>query len=447
MHEQHGLRTRVRALPGAARLAAGAVAAACAVAVAGVGIETREAAATPVSAFYTPPAQLPATPGAIIKTEPMTILATPPTAAGWPVRAQHVMYTSRLQDGTPTAVTGTYIEASGPWQGAGPRPTVVIGPGTAGQADHCAMSVAFSTGLTLSADPSVSLSANQEMPSSAVWSALGARVLVTDYIGLGTPGIHTFANRIEGGHAILDGARAANNLGGVGPETPLVFWGYSQGGGATAGAVELLPQYAPELNLKGTWAGGPVADLTAVLARIDGALIGGAVGFAINGLLARYPNLNAAIDRVISPAGREMLSTLSTECIGDVIVKQPFLKTSSLTTDGRPLLEHLRDIPEAAPALAELRAGSIAPTSPVLITSGLNDDTVPYDQARKLAEDWCAKGATVIFRTNNLPPIFPGATIPNHFGPEMIDAFGPDNAITYLLDRLADKPVSGCTFD
>ncbi|MBP2191897.1 lipase family protein [Nocardia goodfellowii] len=447
MHEQHWLRTRAKALPKATRVTAGAVAAACAVAVAGTAIEPQEAAAAPVSAFYTPPAQLPAAPGAIVKTEPMTILATPPNASGWPVKAQHVMYTSRLQDGSPTAVTGTYIEASGPWRGAGPRPTVVIGPGTAGQADHCAMSVAFATGLTLSADPSVSLSANQELPSSAVWSALGARVLVTDYVGLGTPGIHTFANRIEGAHAILDGARAANNLGGVGPETPVVFWGYSQGGGATAGAAELLREYAPELNLKGTWAGGPVADLTAVLERIDGALIGGAIGFAINGLLARYPALHAAIDRVTSPAGRELLETLSGECIGDVIVRQPFMKTSSLTNDGRPLIEHLHAIPEAAPALAELRAGGTAPTAPVLITSGLNDDTVPYNQARRLAEEWCAKGATVTFRTNNLPPIFPGATIPNHFGPEMIDGFGPDNAISYLLDRLADKPVTGCTFD
>ncbi|SLJ82943.1 Uncharacterised protein [Mycobacteroides abscessus subsp. abscessus] len=29
----------------------------------------------------------------------------------------------------------------------------------------------------------------------------------------------------------------------------------------------------------------------------------------------------------------------------------------------------------------------------------------------------------------------------------MIDAFGPDNAVTYLLDRLAGKPVAGCAID
>ncbi|MGY1941760.1 lipase family protein, partial [Nocardia gipuzkoensis] len=404
----------------------------CATAVAVVGVDTREAAAAPVSDFYLPPAQFPSERGAIVKTAPMALFATVPTDRGWPGKAQHVMYTSRLQDGSPVAVSGTFIDATGPWQGPGPRPTVVIAPGTSGQGDRCAMSVAFSTGLTVFTDPSPSLSANQELPASAVWSGLGARVLVTDYIGLGTPGMHTYANRIEAAHAVLDGVRAAHNLSGAGAETPVVLWGYSQGGGATAAAAEMAPQYAPELNLKGTWAGGPVADLAAILERIDGALIGGAIGFAINGLLARYPELNKALDRVTSPAGRAMLETLSDACIGDIITRHPFMKTGSLTNDGRSLTEHLAAIPEAAPALAELRVGNLLPATPVLITSGLNDDTVPYGQARRLAEDWCAKGATVTFRTNDLPPIFPGATIPNHFGPEMIDGFGPDNAITYL---------------
>ncbi|MGW6421859.1 lipase family protein [Nocardia sp. NPDC055053] len=419
---------------------------ACLAAVAGHGAVAPQVAADPMSAFYTPPAAIPETPGAIVKTQPMTILATPPTAAGWPTQAQHVMYTSRLQDGSPVAVSGTYIEPKNPWQGAGPRPTVVIGPGTSGQGDRCAMSVAFSTGISVTADP-LGLSANQELPSSAVWSALGARVLVTDYIGLGTPGIHTYANRFESGHAILDGARAANALGGVGPETPLVLWGYSQGGGATAAAAEMQPEYAPELNLKGTWAGGPVADLSAILGRIDGALIGGAIGFGINAMLARYPDLQRAVDRVVSPSGRAMLETLSDSCVADLVIRYPFLKTNSLTVDGRSLTEHLAEMPEAAPVLAELRIGSSKPATPVLITSGRNDDTVPYGQARRLAEDWCGQGATVTFRTNELPPILPGTTIPNHFGPELIDGFGPDNAVTYLLDRLADKPVGGCSFD
>ncbi|MFE3447190.1 lipase family protein [Nocardia sp. NPDC059180] len=402
--------------------------------------------ATAAPDFYTPPAELPAERGAVIKTEPMPLFMMAPGTEGWPVQGQRVMFTSRTQDDSPVAVTGTYIDATQPWRGAGERPTVVISPGTVGQGDQCALSRAFSVGMHVSTEP-LSLSANQEAQSAAAWNALGARVFVTDYIGLGTPGVHTYANRIEQAHAVLDAARAANNLAGTGSDTPLAIWGYSQGGGASASAAEMQPTYAPELNLKGTWAGAPTADLMAVVEQIDGNLIGAAIGFAINGFVARYPELGKSVDQLVSPAGRAVLDAVQNECIADIITKRPFTRTSDLTIDGRPLLDHLRELPAADRMLREQRTGSLKPTSPVLITHGINDDTVPYAQGRQLARDWCAKGATVTFRTNNLPPIAPGTTFGNHFGPELIDGFGPNNAISYLMDRLAGKPVSGCTFD
>jgi pimeloyl-ACP methyl ester carboxylesterase len=428
------------------RFAAGTVAAVAVAAGSCVGA-TGSAEAAPISAFYTPPAQLPSQPGSIVKTEPMPVFATLPGGAGqWPVTAQRVMYTSRTMYGDPVAVSGTYLEPTRPWTGGGARPTVVIAPGTVGQGTQCAPSIAFSTGFVVSTDP-LSVSPNQEAIAAAAWSSMGARVLVTDYIGLGTPGVHTYVNRVEEAHAVLDGARAADRLGGVPESAPLVLWGYSQGGGATAASAELQPSYAPGLNLKGTWAGAPPADLAKVLAKVDGNLISGVIGFALNGFLARYPQMRSAVDTAATPYGRAVLNELSTECIGDVIFKQPFMRTSDLTVDHKSMLEHLYALPEAVKILDDQRIGTLRPNSPVLITSGRNDDTVPYGQARQLAQDWCAKGATVTFRTNNLPPILPGAVIPNHFGPELIDGFGTNNAIQYLVDRLDGKPVSGCTFD
>lgn len=425
---------------------AAAVAVAC-LGLTGVAITAAPAAAAPVSDFYVPPATFDHTPGAIVKSSPEPIFATVPTANGTlPVDGRLVMYTSRTQDGTPVAVSGTYIEPTRPWEGPGERPTVVIAPGTSGQGDQCAISAAFSTGLF--ADTSkLSVSANQEALSAATWSAAGARVFVTDYIGLGTPGIHTYVNRVEQAHAVLDAARAANNLSGSGSATPLLFWGYSQGGGATAAAAEMLPTYAPELNLEGTWAGGPTADLTEILGTIDGTLIGGAIGFAINGFIDRNPDLRPLLSTRLTPEGRDLLATLSESCIGDVILKHPFLRTAPYTTDGRPFLDHLSEIPEVLAVLNDQRIGRTAPTSPVLITSGRNDDTVPYGQARQLAEDWCGLGAAVTFRTNELPPILPGATLPNHFGPLLIDGYGTNIAVSFLYDQLSDTPSAGCAID
>ncbi|MBB5915601.1 dienelactone hydrolase [Nocardia transvalensis] len=397
--------------------------------------------------FYTPPAQFAAEPGSIVKTEPVPVLTVPPGANGqWPAAAQRVMYTSRTQNGDAVPVSGVFLDANHPWQGSGPRPTIVIAPGTVGQGDQCAVSKAISAGVY--ADPAqLSLSANQEAVSALAWNSLGARVFITDYIGMGTPGIHTYTNRVEEAHAVLDAARAANNLSGSGPATPVAFWGYSQGGGATAAAAELQPDYAPELDLKGTWAGAPPADLGAVIGGIDGNLIGAAIGFALNGFVDRYPDLRGVLDQRTSPSGRALLGELSNECIADVIVKHPFARTTDFTADHRPLIDHMREIPEAEKILADQRIGTLRPSAPVFVTSGINDDTIPYKQARQLADDWCAAGATVTFRSNPLPPIAPGTVFGNHFGPELIDGFGTNNAVSYLMDRLADKPVPGCTFD
>jgi len=354
------------------------------------------------------------------------------------------MYTSRLQDGTPTAVTGTFVDSTHPWRGKGPRPTVVIAPGTSGQGDQCAMSRAFSTGLNAGVDP-LFLSANQEALSAGVWSAMGARVFVTDYIGLGTPGVHTYVNRVEEAHAVLDAARAANALAGSGGATPIALWGYSQGGGATAAAAELAASYAPELNIKGAWAGGPTADLEQVLAQIDGNLIGGAIGFAINGFVARYPELESTLQQRMTPEGRATLDAIGTECIADIITRRPFVKTRDFTRDGASLLDNLRTVPEAMRVLEAQRIGTIAPRFPVLVTSGRNDDTVPYGQARRMAVDWCERGANVTFRTDELPPIVPGTTFGNHFGPLLVDAYGTREPVRYLLD---DVPVApGCSVD
>lgn len=396
--------------------------------IAGVSSPGRASAET-ILEFYTSPGQFDPAPGAVVRTEPMQILAAPSAQTGFPIPAQRVMYTSRTEADEPVAVTGTFIDTANPWRGAGPRPTVIVAPGTVGQGDQCAPSLAFSTGIYATTTPP-SLSANQELVSASAWTSLGARVFVTDYIGLGTPGVHTYVNRKEEAHAVLDAARAANRLSGGGPATPLAIWGYSQGGGAAAAAAELQPSYAPELNLKGTWAGAPPADLLQVLTKIDGNLIGGAIGFAINGFVARHPELEKPLNERVTPEGRAVLRSLRDECIGDIIVRQPFFRTSQFTEDHRSMLENLATIPEARPIFDAQKLGTLRPATPVLITSGRNDDTVPYEQARQLATTWCDKGAAVAFRTNDLPPILPGTTFGNHFGPELIDGYGTDNAVS-----------------
>ncbi|MGB6181860.1 MAG: lipase family protein [Rhodococcus sp. (in: high G+C Gram-positive bacteria)] len=408
-------------------------------------VPTAGAAPVEPGSFYEPPTSISTVPGSVVKTEPLPLyLAAPGSDGAYPAVAQRVMYASRTQDDIPVAVTGTFIDTDVPWRGSGPRPTIVVAPGTIGQGDQCAPSMAFTLGLKAGVDP-LSLSANQELASSTLWGSMGARVFVTDYIGLGTPGLHTYVNRIEQAHAVLDGARAANALSGD-PDAPIGLWGYSQGGGATASAAESAASYAPELNIKGTWAGAPTADLLDVLKKVDGTLIGGVIGYALNGVIERNPSLRGLLDERVSDYGKNVLADLSTQCIADTIVKYPFLRTETLTKDGLSMAQNLTTIPEAAPIFDRQKIGTLTPSAPVLITNGVNDDTIPYGQARELASTWCDRGATVTFRTNTLPPILPGAVLPNHFGPQIIDGYG-GAAASYLMDRFADVPVEGCSIE
>ncbi|MFW0786535.1 lipase family protein [Gordonia sp. CPCC 206044] len=384
--------------------------------VVGSALTVATATASAATDFYTPPSTFSATPGSVIKSEASPLLLQIPGAPNqWPGSATKVMYTSRYQDGKPAATTGTVVEPTAPWQGKGARPTVVVGPGTIGQADQCAPSkmMAFPMSVDLS-KPSVGV--NYTAPEMYYLLTHGVRVFVADYIGMGTPGIHTYVNRRETGYAMLDGARAALHASGAPADSPVGFAGYSQGGGAAASAAELAETYAPDLNVKGTYAGAPPADLSKVIDAIDGTTISGAIGFAINGLTARYPEVAKVVQHETNPAGKAALRRISQDCIGDIILQYAFQRTNSWTRTGEPLSAVINRHPEVGKVVDEQRIGRLAPNAPVFLEGGLNDDVIPYGQVEQLARDWRAQGADVRFVTNPTPPIMT-KTIVNHVVP------------------------------
>ncbi|OZC33642.1 lipase [Gordonia polyisoprenivorans] len=414
---------RTWGIRGAAVLAAGALAAT------GASLAAPSAQAAD---FYTPPAHFANAPGSIIRSEPSPLLLQIPGIPNqWPGTAKRVMYTSEYQDGSPAAVTGTVVEPTAPWRGKGPRPTVVLGPGTVGQGDQCAGSKLMSFPLAI--DPSKpSIAVNYSGLEMNLLLINGVRVAITDYIGMGTPGIHTYVNRLESGHAMLDAARAALKIAGAPANSPVAFSGYSQGGGAAASAAELASTYAPDLNVKATYAGAPPADLSKVIDRIDGTAISGAIGYAINGLEARYPALKTVVDRQTNAAGHTALQRLSTQCIGDTILSYGFQRTNSWTRSGQPLSAIVNADPQVRKIVGDQLIGKLKPNAPVLLEGGINDDVIPYDQVAQLYRDWKAQGATVSMVTNTLPPIFPGLVV-NHALP-MLTTLLP--ATNFLLTEL-----------
>ncbi|MEV5735989.1 lipase family protein [Streptomyces sp. NPDC052292] len=390
-----------------------------------------------IPAFYDPPATLPAADGALVRSEHLPLALSLPGLDGpLPGRATRLMYKSTDSNGSPVAVTGAYIEPAAAWKHGGARPLVAVAPGTMGQGDQCAASLGLEHPLSVNAR---TLSVGYEDLAIYRLLARGVAVVVTDYAGLGaTDRLHTYVNRLDGGHAVLDAVRAARNLPGtsVTAASPVGLYGYSQGGGATASAAELQPAYAPDVTLAGTYSGAPPADLTAVTRAIDGSDLAGALAWAVNGFLQADPALRPIADKHLDAAGKAALQDLSTMCVGDAILSYNSAHSTAWTTDG----SSLSDVIAAEPALRDFldrqRIGRAKPAGPVRVATGVNDDLVPHAQARTLAVDWCRKGADVTYAPVVAPPL--GRSLLNHFAPLIADQ---GDAIDWLTDRLAGRPA------
>ncbi|WP_262849712.1 lipase family protein [Mumia quercus] len=392
-----------------------------------------------IPTFYNPPSTLPSANGTVIRSEPLQLgLRLPGLTGPLPGTATRLMYKSTDSSGQPVAVTGAYIEPAARWTGGGPRPLVVLAPGTMGQGDQCAASLALENPASLNLTEGT-VSVGYENLATYRLLAKGIAVAVTDYVGLGaTDRLHTYVNRVDEGHAVLDAVRAARSLSGTSltASSPVGLYGYSQGGGATASAAELQPAYAPDVILAGVYAGAPPADLVKVLPGIDGSALAAAAGWTVNGLVQSVPALQPIVDRYINDKGRAALADVATRCVGDGIFAYGFTKTKSWTKDGISLGDVIAREPAVTAAVDAQRIGRIKPNAPVRIATGVADDTVPHRQARQLAVDWCAKRATVTYEPIYLPNLGNGLVLPNHFLP-MIEDQG--QAIGWLTDRLQGK--------
>ncbi|MDX6740102.1 alpha/beta fold hydrolase [Actinocorallia sp. A-T 12471] len=391
-----------------------------------------------IPAFYDPPGKLPKGNGTIIRKQPLRLaLDLPDIDRPLPGRATRIMYRSTDARGKAVAVTGAYIEPTKRWTGPGPQPLIALASGTMGQGDQCAPSLSLENPLIVG-DGTVSF--GYENLALLRLLETGVAVVVTDYVGLGaTDRLHTYVGRVDEAHALLDAARAALRLPGtkLKKNSRIGLYGYSQGGGASGAAAELQPTYAPELRLAGAYVGAPPADLGVVIGGIDGSALAGALAWSINGLAQTHPSVRKAVAKYVNAAGKAALKDLSTMCVGDAILTYGFANSAKWTKNGKSLSRIIAADPALKKILAQQRIGRLKPAAPVRLVSGIRDDIVVHAQSRRLAADWCAKNAKVVYRPVELPDL--GAKLlTNHITPLLVDQ---PAAISWLTDRLKGKSV------
>jgi triacylglycerol lipase len=389
------------------------------------------------AAFYTPPDPLPpGEPGDLIRTEPSRLVLEPSGQLGAIMATgTRIMYRSIDSRGHPMAVTGTYFEPCNPWPGAGPRPLIVYGPGTQGLGDQCAPSRQFNQGIHFA--PFLDFAFNYEELMVSTMVARGFAVVMTDYQGLGTPGMHTYVNRVAEGDAMLDAGRAALRLPGTSldPHGPMALFGYSQGGGASAAAAELAPAYAPELHVVGAFAGAVPANLKEQIPFTDGSVLVGVIGYALNSVMATYPEYAELVRATLTPMGQKLVDDTATQCIAETAMRfrfkhlQDFFIGDVTEVVGNPLLRGIFDAQ---------RLGRLKPDAPEFVLSNRYDPLVPWAPAAQMARDWCAQGADVQFWTNEEPPLFNKLAV-NHALPFLVDG---ERVLQWIADRFNGLPTT-----
>jgi hypothetical protein len=366
-------------------------------------------------AFYLPPSPLPKNNGDLIRHEPLKAKLDPANAASVSVTATRILYKSTSRDGSAIAVSGTVLVPKARWIGPGTRPVIGYAVGTQGIGDSCAPSREFSGGI------------EYEGLFMAGLLARGYALAITDYEGLGTPGMHTYMVRASQGHTVLDAVRAAERLPGSGlsRSSPVALYGYSQGGGAAAAAAELAGSYAPELQVKGTAAGAVPADLSVIPAKLDGSIWAEFLWFAIAGVSASY---NYDITPMLNADGLAFYKKISEDCVFN-LGNSAMKKSQNYTASGESLAELVKVDPFRT-MIDDQRIGRIKPSAPVLLTHSILDDTIPYSVGKQLAKDWCGLGANVRF-SPNLTPLHVGGMLNN-----ATEVYG------FLEDRFAGRPMT-----
>lgn len=332
--------------------------------------------------FYTDPVNLGGAPGTIIRERSSTFSLDLVNQTPRPgVSSRQLVYRTTGALGQPLAVSGTLLVPTSPWF-IGPRPLVVYAPGTRGVGDDCA--------------PSYTLSQGADYEGLFISTLLdqGWAVAVTDYEGLGMPGQHTYVVGQSEGRAMLDLARAAlgTRAGGLRASSPIGLYGYSQGGGAAGWAAELEATYAPELDVRGTVAGGVPGDLARVGEFLDQSLFAAFAFMAAIGYDAAYPELD--LEDYLNPRGEALLADAADTCLVSVDGIGTLFDTAFVSRADFTHTDPLAD-PAWQARFEENRLGQTRPAAPVFQFHGAIDEIVAFDQAAQVRDDWCDRGATV----------------------------------------------------
>jgi uncharacterized membrane protein HdeD (DUF308 family)/alpha-beta hydrolase superfamily lysophospholipase len=345
-----------------------------AVGLAGVGSLVSNATPVP-DAFYTPPADVPSEPGALLRTADFN-RAIPDGARAW-----RILYTTTGLGAEPAVASAIVVVPAD--AGAEPLPVVAWAHGTTGVARGCAPSLLdepFESGAMFTLDEALDH---------------GWAVVATDYIGLGTEGPHGYLVGEPAGHAVLDSIRAARSVEGLSLSDRSVVWGHSQGGHAALWAGILAESYAPDAGVDGVAALAPASDLTALIANVDDVVAGSIfASYVLEGYAGTFDDVR--LGSYVRGAAQVQVREMAARCLSG---PGAVLNLVVHLTQDTSILAH-DPAPRRLGALlaANIPTGSLE--APLLLAQGESDTLItPSAQEAYVAQRCASRPGSVDYRT------------------------------------------------
>ncbi len=316
--------------------------------------------------------------GTLLNSRPLSGDAVLPGA----VRGERITYVTRGPQGDDVEVTGSVSIPAGEAPEAG-WPVLSWAHGTTGVSDACAPS----SGTVPGSDGEYLRYVNETLDK---FLRAGYVVAQTDYVGMGTSGIHPYINGDSEAAAVTDIVRAARqfdpNVG-----TGWYAAGHSQGGHAALFAADQGPELAPELDLRGAVSIAPGNNLGATVEYFaaGGPGAGAVLGYLpliLLGAQAADPALDAY--NYVTDEMTPLLEAAKVGCTDDVWERAESVSLDAVIRPGA-------DFTSLVSYLTEQNPDRLKPVVPTLILQGGGDTAVTEPGSAALAKSLCAKGAQV----------------------------------------------------
>jgi len=326
-----------------------------------------------VSAFYTWTKAIPATPGKLLRSEPLEQALSLPNAAS----AQRLLYTSLdgIDGKTPIVVSGALFIPKGKAP-AGGWPVASWGHGTVGVADICA--------------PSWAGRSYRDVQYLNRWLDEGYAIVATDYQGLGVPGGHPLLNNRMAAYGILDAAKAV--VAGVpGLADKVLIIGQSQGGAGAFAAGAYAATYAPKLGVKGSIGTGVIYTVGAKNVGVqDQDKVDPALAYGFYTLLAAQ-QYDPSIDPrdFYTDKALPLFEQARTSCLSALV--------SDVVGTGLTPANAKKDYKgdQLKPWLAQVSYPTLKLAQPIFIGTGAEDKTPAATTQVALMQDACKAGSVV----------------------------------------------------